>query len=52
MKPGSVIILHDSGNRGERTLATLQTILPKLAKQGYKVVTLSELSEAQEIAAK
>ena len=51
VKPGSVIILHDSGNRGERTLATLQTILPKLTQQGYQVVTLSELSEMQEIAA-
>lgn len=51
VKPGSVIILHDSGNKGERTLATLQTILPKLAQQGYQVVTLSELSELQEIAA-
>ncbi len=51
VQPGSIIILHDTGNRGERTLATLQTILPKLAEQGYQVVTLSELSEMQKIAA-
>lgn len=48
IRPGSVIILHDYGNRGERTLATLQTILPRLTQQGYQVVTLSELSELQE----
>lgn len=41
--PGSVIILHDGGERGERTLATLQAILPQLIGDGYRLVTLSEL---------
>jgi peptidoglycan/xylan/chitin deacetylase (PgdA/CDA1 family) len=41
--PGSVIILHDGGGRGERTLATLQAILPELIDDGYRLVTLSEL---------
>ena len=43
VKPGSVIVLHDYNRRGERTTKALEIILPKLAEQGYKVVTLSEL---------
>ncbi|BBD63597.1 polysaccharide deacetylase (plasmid) [Nostoc sp. HK-01] len=41
--PGSVIILHDNGERGERTALTLEKILPELTRRGYRVVTLSEL---------
>ncbi len=44
-KPGSIIILHDYGSRGERTLVVLRNILPELKHQGYRVVTLSELVE-------
>jgi peptidoglycan/xylan/chitin deacetylase (PgdA/CDA1 family) len=44
VKPGSIIILHDNGARGERTFAALATILPILGDQGYRVVTLSELA--------
>ena len=43
IKPGSVIVLHDYNRRGGRTTKALEIILPKLAEQGYKVVTLSEL---------
>ena len=43
VRPGSVIVLHDAGDRGERTAATLETVLPALRERGYRVVTLSEL---------
>ena len=43
VEPGSVIILHDWGSRGRRTLKTLSTVLPELRERGYRVVTLSEL---------
>lgn len=43
VKPGSIIILHDYGTRGERTAVVLKEILPILAQRGYQVVTLSEL---------
>ena len=43
-KPGAVIILHDRGERGERTAETLGKVLPALAGKGYRVVTLSELA--------
>jgi peptidoglycan/xylan/chitin deacetylase (PgdA/CDA1 family) len=42
--PGSVIVLHDGGDRGRRTAATLSVILPELALRGLEVVTLSELA--------
>jgi len=47
VQPGSIIILHDNGARGQRTLATLAAILPELENRGYRVVTLSELLNAQ-----
>ena len=42
-RPGAVIILHDRGARGERTLATLQRVLPEFERRGIRVVTLSEM---------
>lgn len=42
-RPGSIIILHDNGQRGERTVLTLERALPELSRRGYRVVTLSEL---------
>jgi peptidoglycan/xylan/chitin deacetylase (PgdA/CDA1 family) len=41
--PGSIIILHDHGFRGERTASTLEKVLPELSQKGYRIVTLSEL---------
>jgi peptidoglycan/xylan/chitin deacetylase (PgdA/CDA1 family) len=41
--PGSIIVLHDGGARGERTIAALGAILPELTRRGFRVVTLSEL---------
>jgi peptidoglycan-N-acetylglucosamine deacetylase len=45
-RPGSMIILHDCGFRGQRTAKTLEIILPALYKKEYSVVTLSELFKA------
>ncbi len=47
VQPGSIIILHDYGARGERTFTALATILPELDRRGFRVVTLSELLELQ-----
>ncbi len=41
---GSIVVLHDSQGRGERTLATLAEIVPRLEAQGYRFVTLSTLA--------
>jgi peptidoglycan/xylan/chitin deacetylase (PgdA/CDA1 family) len=43
-RPGSIIILHDVGGRGERTLETLSRVLPELGRRGFRVVTLTELA--------
>jgi peptidoglycan/xylan/chitin deacetylase (PgdA/CDA1 family) len=45
VRPGSIIVLHDHGARGERTASALTTILPELNRRGFRVVTLSELLE-------
>jgi peptidoglycan/xylan/chitin deacetylase (PgdA/CDA1 family) len=43
-RPGAIIILHDRGQRGERTAAVLGRVLPELRARGYGIVTLSELA--------
>jgi peptidoglycan/xylan/chitin deacetylase (PgdA/CDA1 family) len=43
VKPGSIIILHDHGTRGDRTVVALKKILPELDHRGYEVVKLSDL---------
>ena len=45
VRPGSIIVLHDYGARGERTASALAKILPQLTRRGFRVVTLSELLE-------
>lgn len=44
VQPGSVIVLHEGGERGERTAATLEAVLPVLARRGLRVVPLSRLA--------
>jgi peptidoglycan-N-acetylglucosamine deacetylase len=44
VRPGAIIVLHDGGARGRRTLTVLGDVLPELRARGYRVVTLSELS--------
>jgi peptidoglycan/xylan/chitin deacetylase (PgdA/CDA1 family) len=46
--PGSIIILHNATGRGIRTLQVLKQTLPVLLEQGYKFLTLSELSGKDE----
>jgi peptidoglycan/xylan/chitin deacetylase (PgdA/CDA1 family) len=43
VEPGSVVVLHDVQERGHRTVATLERVLPTLAEQETRVLTLSEL---------
>ena len=47
IRPGSIIVLHDSNNqsdvRGQNTIAILNKVIPQLQQQGYRFVTLSEL---------
>jgi peptidoglycan-N-acetylglucosamine deacetylase len=47
VRPGAILVLHDGGARGMRTVRVLQSVLPWLERQGYRVVTLSELVSAQ-----
>jgi peptidoglycan-N-acetylglucosamine deacetylase len=44
VSPGAIVVLHDSGAWGERTVQTLSRILPVLRQRGYQVVSLSKLS--------
>ncbi len=48
VQPGDIIVLHDGEGRGERTVATLEKVLPALQAEGYKVTTLTELAEGAE----
>lgn len=43
VRPGDIIVLHDSEGRGERTASVLEIVLPELQSRGYQIVTLSEL---------
>ncbi len=43
--PGAIIVLHDGGDRGRRTAAVLDKVLPHLVAKGYRVATLSEVAE-------
>lgn len=47
VRPGSIIILHDYGGRGERTAVALAAILPELNRRGFRVVNLSELLDLE-----
>lgn len=43
LRPGDIILLHDSGGSREETLAALKLLLPQLRAKGYTSVTLSQL---------
>jgi peptidoglycan-N-acetylglucosamine deacetylase len=45
-KPGAIVVLHDGGSRGRRTVRILAAVLPELRRRGYRVVSLSELAAA------
>lgn len=42
-RPGAVIVLHEGGSRGRRTVEVLRLVLPVLSARGFRVLTLSEL---------
>jgi peptidoglycan/xylan/chitin deacetylase (PgdA/CDA1 family) len=44
IRPGSILILHDGPERGERTAEVLRTLLPELRARGIRVVPVSELA--------
>ena len=46
-RPGAVIVLHEGGDRGRRTVEVLRRVLPALRARGYRIVTLSELAGLQ-----
>lgn len=46
IKDGKIILMHDIYNS---TLESLKLLLPELKKQGYQIVTVSELKEIQAI---
>jgi len=41
--PGDILVLHEGMGRGVRTADALRTILPDLKRQGYQVVSVSDL---------
>ena len=45
-RSGAVIVLHERGGRGPRTVETLRRVLPVLRDRGYRIVTLSELHKS------
>lgn len=45
LKPGQIIILHDGAPNGMQTARALDLLIPELKKQGYRMVTISELIE-------
>ena len=47
VQPGAVVVLHEGGARGPRTVETLRRVLPELTRRGYRVVTLSELDRVR-----
>ncbi|MCH7586635.1 MAG: hypothetical protein IIC78_01160 [Chloroflexi bacterium] len=48
IRPGSIVLLHDVGTRGERSAETLTLVLPELKRRGFGFATLSELIELEE----
>ncbi|KUG03462.1 peptidoglycan n-acetylglucosamine deacetylase [hydrocarbon metagenome] len=47
IKPGQIIILHDGSSNGMQTVEAMSILIPELYKQGYRLVTLSELVELE-----
>ena len=47
-RPGAIIVLHEGGSRGDRTLSILRRVLPELRARGYRVTSLSGLAALAE----
>lgn len=43
-RPGDIVVLHDGGERGERTARVLNSVIPKLRERDLELVTLGELA--------
>jgi peptidoglycan/xylan/chitin deacetylase (PgdA/CDA1 family) len=50
VRPGDIVLMHDGGDRRQRTLDATQRILQQLDGLGYAFVTVSELVAATEVA--
>jgi cellulose synthase/poly-beta-1,6-N-acetylglucosamine synthase-like glycosyltransferase/peptidoglycan/xylan/chitin deacetylase (PgdA/CDA1 family)/spore germination protein YaaH len=44
VRPGQVLLLHDSGGDRSRTVQALPTLIDQLRAHGYKLVTIGELA--------
>jgi len=44
-RPGSIVLLHDGGGDRSATVGAVRLLLPALAAQGYRIVTVSQLLE-------
>jgi peptidoglycan/xylan/chitin deacetylase (PgdA/CDA1 family) len=42
-EPGSIVLMHDGGQRRDKTLTALEKLLPRLRADGFELVTISEL---------
>jgi peptidoglycan/xylan/chitin deacetylase (PgdA/CDA1 family) len=47
-RPGAIVVLHDGGSRGQRTVRILAAVLPELRRRGYRVVSLSQVMDNQD----
>jgi peptidoglycan-N-acetylglucosamine deacetylase len=50
-RPGSVVLLHDGGKPRKTTLDACAQILPALGKEGFELVTISELVRGSDASA-
>ena len=44
VRPGQILLLHDSGGDRSRTVAALPTLIDQVRAHGYRLVTVSELA--------
>lgn len=44
-RPGDIVLFHDGGGDRTQTVKALEKLIPKLKKEGYQFVTISELIE-------
>lgn len=49
VRPGSIIVLHDGGGDRSATLAATPIIIDALCRQGYTLLTVSELLNQKEV---
>jgi peptidoglycan/xylan/chitin deacetylase (PgdA/CDA1 family) len=46
LRPGAILVLHDGGSKRMNNIKVLATLLPRIRESGYRMVTLTELSQA------